>query len=359
MKKPLLKTLLLLVACGASVAPVLLAQQPQPPPATTPRRRPGLTTLDIVRPAAPTDTQTRQPAPEQPLAKSDGSHARYSRPPVPPTNNCRVFWALNMGKIADCDCPEQIQINEDSLTPDIYTPAALIYIPPGLKYKERNLIEVARTADMSLRQVNMPSMLTDIVVLNQWEYEIRLYAPSQVGAKVNGLYTVSGAPYDYYIIKNPDPPAVKRLQIIKVKDGVRRVTEYVYDASSNSCALSSNGGEKTVTKQTQQNPLNPAERIDTYINRERDRVTSKTIKVYRRFPWGEELVKLVEDADGAALTTTHAYYEQRDESTRHFRIRLTVFPDGSWEEYDYTSVNGYVSQNIIRRGDGNSPPPAR
>lgn len=356
MKKPSSKFLLSLLALVACVVGVSAQQQSQ----TTVRRKAQLDSLDLVRPTP------SQPAPTAPQASGkpvvthqNGSPSRFHKQPGPTTNNCKVFWSVSMGKLDDCDCPEKIQINEDSITRDIYTPAALIYSPPIVKGVGglRPEVEVARNADLSLRQVNMPPGLTDIVVINEWEFEIRFYRPAQVGAKINGLYTVSGAPFAYYVIRNPDPPTVNRLQIIKVAGGVRSVGEYVYDASSNTCDLSSGNGATNVSKRTEQNPLNPKERTDTFINRQHDRITTKTVKVYRRFAWGEELVKLIEDADGARLTTTHAYYEQRDESKRYFRIRLTIFPDGSWEEYDYRSVGGYIQKDVIRSGDKNSPPP--
>ncbi|HJR06649.1 MAG TPA: hypothetical protein VJ842_05285 [Pyrinomonadaceae bacterium] len=344
--------LLALVACVASI----YAQQAQ----TVVRRKAQLDSLDLVR---PTEQQTAPTTPhatgKPPAIHHIGAPSIYDRQPAPTENNCKVIWSVSMGTLPDCDCAEVLQLNEDSITRETYTPAALIYSPPGLGYKEgyRADVEVARNPDQSLRQVHMPPGLTDIIVINEWEYEIRFYRPSQVGAKANGIYAVSGAPFAYYIIRNPDPPNVNRLQIIKVKDGVRDVSEYVYDASGNTCELSSDNGATLVTKRTEQSAHDPKERTDTFIYRKHDRITSKTVKVYRRFAWGDELVKLIEDADGARLTTTHAYYEERDNSLRYIKIRLTIFPDGSWEEYDYTSVGGYVHKNVIRSGDKNSPRP--
>lgn len=85
--------------------------------------------------------------------------------------------------------------------------------------------------------------------------------------------------------------------------------------------------ESTRRKTSAVNPDDPCERIETRVSYEGD-TPSKTLKVYRAFPWGQELVKEVEDADGEALTTEYTYFEDRNDP-RYSWQKPIKYPDGT------------------------------
>jgi hypothetical protein len=179
-----------------------------------------------------------------------------------------------------------------------------------------------------LRQVMVPEALVDIIVLSRWEYELRFYHSENVGRKSGGYYSVAGQPYAVYRFKNPNPPAANRLEIAKIKDGREDRSEYSYDEASDSWQLMRNGQEVT-RKFSRVDPNNPCERVETRFDME-DGKLSKTIKIYRGFPWGQELVRKVEDPDGKALTTTYSYFEDPDGPHYSFP-KTTTHPDGRVE----------------------------
>lgn len=253
-----------------------------------------------------------------------------------------VSWKASMGVLGDGRSAEHIGIREKNLSPAIYSPAPLIYSPPGLT----NEVDVVRSGNGSLRQVKAPQMLADVVVVNSTEYEVRYYRPANVGAKVGGVYTLTGQPYQTWTIRNPDPTTVSRLQIVRSEGGTPKFkSEYAWDAAIDSWSLSTGwiaGSSpdrytrletKTVSYPT------PTSRKETYTVKDTSgpvpQVVSKREKVYYTLPWGEELVQEVSDPDAAALTTTYAYYENASQEGAYRKLKSVARPDGSWEKYEY------------------------
>jgi hypothetical protein len=182
-----------------------------------------------------------------------------------------------------------------------------------------------------LRQVKVPETLLDIVVISQWEYELRFYRPGQVGAKREKLYELVGKPYAVYRFRNPNPPSENRLEITKVKDGTEDKGEYFYEAELDSWSLTKNGHE-VVRKTSKVNPHNPCERIETRFETEDSKVL-KTVKIYKGFPWGQDIVKKIEDPEGEAKTTTYQYFE--DPNGPHYSfLKTTIHPDGEVERHN-------------------------
>jgi hypothetical protein len=113
--------------------------------------------------------------------------------------NGSVEWSVGLGQLSDGRGAEAIAIREDALSSQIYTPAALLYSPPG----KTNEVDVVRNSDGSLRQVKAPQTLADVVVISSAEYDIRYYRPADVGVKVNGIYPVTGQPFTVWRLKIP------------------------------------------------------------------------------------------------------------------------------------------------------------
>jgi RHS repeat-associated protein len=242
-----------------------------------------------------------------------------------------VNWEVGMGKLSDGQSAESISIREEALSAYIYTPSALIYSPPP----RTSEVDVVRSADGSLRQVKAPQALADVVLINDSEFEIRFYHPSDVGEKVDGVYAVSGQPFVTWKIKNPDTSNTSRLQITKTQSGITDTSEYGWNPAANTWSLTTGGGARTETKTSITNSAT-GERTETTIVKDNNNViASKVARVYRTFAWDEVLVREVVDPDGAALTTTFTYYENATEAGKYRKVKSVTYEDGSWEKYDY------------------------
>jgi RHS repeat-associated protein len=241
-----------------------------------------------------------------------------------------VIWQTGMGSLSDGRSAQGIAIRETVLSAAIYTPSALVYSPPGLTSE----VDVVRDGNGALRQVKAPQMFADVFAINGAEYEIRYYRPTNVGAKVNGVYELTGQPYLTWKIKNPDPSSASRLQISKTEGGVTETSEYTWDAPSDSWSLSTGNGARVETK-TVSRPT-ATSRTETFVVKDAaGQVASKKARTYSAFPWGEELVREVVDPDVAALTTAYDYYTDAAEERSYRKLKSVTYPDGSWEKYEY------------------------
>jgi hypothetical protein len=180
-----------------------------------------------------------------------------------------------------------------------------------------------------MRQIKTPTGLVDVVVLSRWEYDLRFYGAEDVGPKENGLYTFTGHPQVVLKFKNPEPPSLNRLQFIRTKDGLDDVTEFAYDEAEDKWVMSRNGSWVAL-KSSFVNPDNPCERTETRLDRGEGGQVTKTVKIFRAFPWGQEVVKVVEDPDGQALMTTFAYFEEK-KGPHYTFLKSITHPDGTVE----------------------------
>lgn len=261
------------------------------------------------------------------------------------SNVAHIQLTLCLGKLSNGGCAT-MSLHQGRITADTYTPYAF-----GLPYPDRGEVELINDTSrppkqfgelhklidgtavppyfqQPMRQIKLPAALIDVVVLSRWEYALRFYHAEDVGPKEDGLYTTTGHPYVVWKFKNPEPPSLNRLQIIKTKDGGDDVTEFTYDEAEDRWVMLKNGSWVT-NKSSVVNPVNPCERIETRLDREGGEVVKK-IKIFRAFPWGQELVKVIEDPDGKALVTTFAYFE--DKKGPHYTFLKSITrPDGTVE----------------------------
>lgn len=248
-----------------------------------------------------------------------------------------VVWEVGLGRLSDGRSAESISIREKSLTPHAYTPAALVYTPPG----QTSEVDVVRDSGGRLRQVRAPQLLADVVTLGGSEFDIRYYRPADVGAKSGGLYAVTGQPYVTWKIKNPDPASTGKLQILKIENGATTdKSEYSWDAAVDAWTLKTGWDEGAGTyarteTSTVSFPTQTSRTETAVVRAAGGQLVSKVAKTYQAFPWGEELVQRVVDPDAAALTTTYAYYENPAEERRYRKLQSVTHPDGSWVKYDY------------------------
>jgi hypothetical protein len=254
------------------------------------------------------------------------------------SNIRNVNFVMALGRVSDTNDHDEITLGESRITPDIYTPDVL-GVPLVPIRKEVELIRdktrperiIQGYTAKPMRQIKAPETLVDIEVKNEWEYEVRFYRPGQVGPKRDGIYTTSGEPFSVVRFRNPDPPNINKLEITKSKDGKFEVSEYSYDNEQDTWLLKVNGVEQT-KKLSVVNPKNPCERIETRFDLEQGKLL-KTVKIYKGFPWGQDVIKKIEDPDGKARTTTYKYFE--DPNGPHYSfLKTTIDPDGKVEQHN-------------------------
>ena len=255
-----------------------------------------------------------------------------------------VQYKLGLGRVWKNGDTDRISLAENILTPNSYTPDVLGF-PVATK---GNTIEFIRDpsrpkrviadpgekggyTSQSIKQIKVPEVFVDIVVLNQWEYEIRFYLPNQVGPKQDAFYTVLGAPQSVARIRNPDPPNTNAIEITNAKDGEIEKAEWKYEEATDTWTYYLNGVE-TSRKSAKVDPNNPCERIETRLDLEKGHWV-KTIKIFKAFPWGQDIVKKIEDPDGKARTTIYKYWD--DPNGPHYTFhKTTIHPDGTVEKHN-------------------------
>lgn len=252
-----------------------------------------------------------------------------------------VLMYIGLGHLAEGRVAE-IGLRETEITADIYTPEVLGFsmpnarngaemIPDDSRPSRRIRDRVGGYLAQPLRQVKVPETLLDIIVSSPWEYELRFYHPDQVGAKRGKLYELVGEPYAVYRFRNPNPPSANRLEITMIQHGKEDKSEYFYDPKLDFWSLTTNGQE-VVRKRSEVNPGNPCELIETRLVTADSKVV-KTVRIFKGFPWGQEIVKKIEDPEGEAKTTTFQYFEDRNGPHYSF-LKTTIHPDGHVEQHN-------------------------
>ncbi|HEX3247804.1 MAG TPA: RHS repeat-associated core domain-containing protein [Pyrinomonadaceae bacterium] len=260
-----------------------------------------------------------------------------------------VVWQSSMGTLTDGRSAYALNVSEKTLSAAIYTPSVLAYSAPGLTSE----VDVVNGGDGNLRQVKAPQGLADIVVVNASEYDVRYYSPANVLSKVNGIYGVTGQPFVTWKFKNPDTSSTTRLLIQKIENGtVVDQSEYQWEPITDAWTLRTgwNSGAGTYSRIDSSTVSRPATNLRTVINTVKDnngQTASKTAKTYQTFPWGEELVQVVEDPEVSALTTSYDFYTDLADEGSYSQLKSIKRPDGSWEKYEYNDVDWTISR-ILR-----------
>ncbi len=234
-------------------------------------------------------------------------------------------------------------IEADVFSAQLYTPAALL---AGLP--ESTGIDLVRDPAGHVRQVQAPQALADVVALDASTYEVRFYAPGQVGsqAETTKIHGVVGSPFVIYRLENPDAASggASRLRITETRGMVARVAEYGFDAAAGAWSLSTGNG---LRRESELVTAVAGGRVKTRtVWNQSNEVVSKVARTYRVFPWGEELIGETLDPDGAALTTTYDYYDTVATTDPNYRRRRQrTDADGNWERYTYDG-SGRVVRSV-------------
>jgi len=193
-----------------------------------------------------------------------------------------------------------------------------------------------------VRQVVTPQGLTDIVTIDAYKYEMRFYTTDQIGPKdANGIYQPTGSPYKVITIENPDHSATVYNRL-RITDSSGKVDEYIWDPSTNSWTLNNGNGLQLTSVAKSIDPAT-GDRIEiTTVKNPGGAVISKTLRQFHTFSWGEEMVRQVEDPDGAALTTTWDYYDKPTPNRESAAAGLSIVDHGGADLRisSYTTLSG-------------------
>lgn len=249
---------------------------------------------------------------------------------------------FSLGKTKGGQSAGDLFLRTDEASPDLATPKGLFFSTLTRDVKARY------DETGALRQVLAPQTFIDIVVINDFSYNINFYRPNDIAGESGGLYEVdaSARPFVVWSIENPDASAeiYNRLKITEIKDGTTKAYEYIWDDMQNAWALSSGNGLQIKMRSEEIDAVRK-NRIVTETTKDASGTLCSAIRTtFHMFPWGEEIIEQIDDPDGAALTTTTTYYEDSGMTGSYGRIESQVSPDGSWVRYHYDGLGRKITE---------------
>ena len=194
-----------------------------------------------------------------------------------------------------------------------------------------------------MRQISTPQALSDIVILDEYSYEVSLYRPSDIGSKnAEGLFVPTGAAFAKFKVENPtrDLNQLNRVKITSTKGNRQKVREWQYSESAKAWNFSKDGGDIEVNKTITE--INENEELYRWETTSRDtrnqpRLCGVRTEVIKAFAWGKMATRKTLDPGGANLVHTYDYFTDANQSGKYGKIKTEVKPDGSWVTMDYDS----------------------
>ncbi|MCD4818504.1 MAG: hypothetical protein K8S23_07410, partial [Candidatus Cloacimonetes bacterium] len=238
---------------------------------------------------------------------------------------------INLGSFDIYGNNSFLRIKEDELKPVLFSPKALKY---NTKHKN---IEVIKKNGI-IRQIKSPGILTDIVVLNKFSYQIRFYnIADKKLKKKHDLYIPIGETIKTWTLETPDKSKknFRKFRITEKVEDFERISEYSYDEKNNELKLTTGNGERIEICREKENE-EAKNTIKTFtVQNSKGEIASKKIEIYHTFSWGESLIKKIIDPDGSELTKEYTYYEKRNDEGRYAKINTISYPNDAWMIYDY------------------------
>ena len=201
-------------------------------------------------------------------------------------------------------------------------------------------LEIIRDEEGVLRQVKTPAWLADFVVAGQDAYDLKLYPDD--AAYISGAMTEEGyyeivdgvSPETVWEFRNPSPGVMKDLQVTVVRGfgSSSQTWLYTYDEAVKDFTLAFPDNVKRVRKERFESDDGDTWSEVKSTLADDGTVVSSEARHYVSGTDGSVLVRVVKDPDGLALTKTYTYYEGGVLDGLH---KLTVYPDGSWERFEY------------------------
>ncbi len=248
-----------------------------------------------------------------------------------------IHWGVSLGRTYNGTQAGSLVITSESLDSSLFNRGILSY------YGINGQTGVYRDLLGRIRQVITPDAFVDIVDLPGIDvgFVIRFY-PLSARNTAGGLpYSINpGAqPYIAYAI---EPDTANGLKVTKTAGEHEEVVSAIETSPGH-------WGKTLAGEVVRENraPIasdDPDIRIeDLTLSDGNDVAARKTRRYYKKYLWNkipgypqaEELIKVIQDPDGAALTTDYEYYTDATQRGSYGRLHWIKHPDGNWVKYDY------------------------
>lgn len=224
-----------------------------------------------------------------------------------------------------------------------FRPGPEWFSPRSLTAEGRFGFNFVRNATRTLLQATGPGVLVNAVVLDSASYELRYFHWDGSGTPDSaGVYpTPAGSPHTVFLVENLDEDELtfNSMKITRTAGSQIDYWTFHYDETSKVWTYTSDNG-KTIQEFENITTTDPDVRIEQRITKDDDGVIlSKKRETYERFPWGEELVEVVTDPDGAALTRTMEFYDDPVNDGSNYRFqKSSVDENGFWKTFSYDFI---------------------
>jgi len=195
--------------------------------------------------------------------------------------------------------------------------------------------------DNALRQIwSAASGLADFVIIDDYKYEIRIYAPENAGSKnVQGLYVPQGSPFELWTIENPNRSDTdfNNVRISQTIAGTTYVYDWAYTEASNAWTVTAGAGLRKASKHYFGDYRTANCQIVDEARDASNNLVARKVSNTQKFAWKAEIVDETIDPDGANLKTSYTYYTTSTETGKYGKRKSIQKPDGSSESYNYDS----------------------
>lgn len=261
-----------------------------------------------------------------------------------------MWWWVSLGRSTAEHGLGNLRVAAETLTSETATPASLRY--DGGIHPDVTLIKDESDA---ISQVLAPDVFVDVVAIDDYSFEIRLYPPEGIEEEIDtvlvgegtetemeieiptGRYTTEEEPFAVWLVENPGgSTSHDSIVITQIEGDASAHYLFTENAPGDWEMLENNTRREERTKTTL--PNGDIETILTVKNAA-GVASSKVKTVERYFDFGRRTIERVVDPDGDALTTTWTYYddEQNDGGT-YAQIKEVQHPDGSWQRFEYDAA---------------------
>jgi len=252
--------------------------------------------------------------------------------------NNSFYWAVGLGTTQNGSSAGTLMIHQ-AVCPTTATRALIDYAEfcPGIE---------ALSDSIGLRQVLTPGTLVNLWDLSSGTgFQIDFYPASAASpTTTNGFYTFSGSPYISYQITAATSGTNKTFTITRLGSTPNLPTSLLATTDTNSNQVNYPGNLRVVTDSGSNNQNNTW--VDTITTTGGNGHTSSVIaKTYENFPWGQQLIKEVDDPNGNAYTTTYAYNQGVPTEGGYGQLASVTYPDGSWVAYSYYDSTNDTNSN--------------
>ena len=247
---------------------------------------------------------------------------------------------LSLGKAENGMPAGDLLLQADEPLAILSTPAAL-----SISSLSKNVETIYQ--EKVLRQVVTPQSFINIDRTSLFEYQIFFYNLIDKGPMQDGLYRVDSMamPIAVWQIENPDKSSddINTLLITEYRSNGngRTIYEYNYDEEEKNWQLSSGNGLRLESRKEYTDADNNRV-VRTTLSGTDKKPVSITEKVFHTFEWGEELIREINDPDGAKLTTLTSYHEEQGPG--YSKIHSQIQENGSWVRYQYDNKGRIVKK---------------